>query len=484
MAFHSNKTASTSTTSKPGTFSKEKNHNMKLPDGPQIPTILQLIKWIGTPFKYLEDCSKRYGDIFTLRLLGFPPLVVIGNPQGIEDIFSADAEAFDAGRTNEYFRPYFGENCLLLIDGERHKRKRKLIMPPFHGEKVKSYAESICQIAERITSQWQVNKPFLAMDAMKDMALETILQILFGLNEGDRYQEIKSLLIQGLDTIFSWQSGLFYFKFLQKDWGEWSPWGKYLRYYQKIHALLQDEIESRRANPQQQGNDFLSLMLSMSDEDGQPMTDEELRDEIIALLIAGHESTTVALSWAIYWVNKLPEVKERLVQEIDSLGKNPDPIAISRLPYLTAVCQEALRIYPVFPITFKRITNSTAEIMGRKFEPGTVMLPSIYLAHHREDIYPEPKKFLPERFLERKYSAFEFLPFGGGNRICPGYALVMLEMKLTLSTILSSYELELANDEPVKIQSRGVSVYPSNGVPMVVTGKKAEVQSQKASVCF
>ncbi len=446
---------------------------MKLPDGPKIPPLLQLIKWLGEPFEFLDDCANRYGDIFTMRLFGFQPMVVISNPQGIQEIFSANPNSFDVGSANEILRPFFGDNSLFLFDGDRHKKERKLLMPPFHGEKVKSYADSICQIAQKVASKWQVNKPFIARDAAQDITLEIILQVVFGLSEGDRYQQIKPLLAEWLDTTATpVRASTIFFKFLQKDLGAWSPWGKLVRLQQKIYDLLSAEIEQRRANLQQQSNDILSLMLSATDEDGRPMSNYQLRDEMLTLLAAGHETTATALAWAFYWIHKLPEVKEKLLQEIDSLGENPDPMKISQSPYLTAVCQETLRIYPVFPIAFARIANSTIEIMGRQFEPGTMLAPSIYSTQHREDLYPNPKQFLPERFLERKYSSYEFVPFGGGNRLCIGYALAMLEMKLILATILSSYQLELANDRPIKPKRRGGTVSPSNGVPLVMKGKR------------
>ncbi len=444
-----------------------------LPDGPKIPPLLQLIKWIAEPFEYFDDCGKRYGDIFTLRLFGFPPLVMIANPQGIQEIFSADAQSFDVGRANEILRPFFGDNSLVLLDGDRHKREKKLLMPPFHGEKVKSYGSSICQIADQVASQWQVNQPFIARDAMQEISLELILQIVFGLSAGDSYQQIKPLLVELVQTIASpVRSSLIFFKFLQKDLGAWSPWGQFVCLKRKIYALLQAEIEDRRANPQLQSNDILSLMLSAVDEDGQPMTDEQLRDEMITLLGMGYEATAIALAWAFYWIHELPEVKQKLLQEIDSLGEKPDPMEIYRLPYLTAVCQETLRIYPLALTTFGRITNSTREIMGRQFEPGTMLIVSIYSIHHREDLYPNPKQFLPARFLERKYSSYEFIPFGGGNRLCLGYALAMLEMKLVLGTILSRYQLALANNKPVKPKRRGLTVAPSNGIPLVMMGKR------------
>ncbi|MGK7914247.1 MAG: cytochrome P450 [Prochloraceae cyanobacterium] len=453
---------------------------MKLPDGPKTLPLLQLIKWIGQPFEYLDNLAQYYGDIFTLRLFGFPPLVFISNPQGIQEIFGADPKSFDVGRANEIVSPVVGVNSLVLLDGDRHKRERKLLMPPFHGEKVKSYANSICQITKQVVSQWEINQPIVARSAMQDITLEVILQVVFGLSEGNRYQQIKPLLAAWLDITDSpVRSSILFFNFLQKDLGPWSPWGYFVRCRQKIHNLLQAEIEDRRAHPQLQGNDILSLMLSARDENGQQMTDEELRDEMITLLIAGHETTATALAWALYWIHKLPEVKERLLQEIDNLGDNPDPIDASCLPYLTAVCQETLRIYPVVPISFARIANSNIEIMGHQFEADTTFIASIYSTHHREDLYPNPKQFKPERFLERKYSPYEFIPFGGGNRLCLGYALAMLEMKLVLGTVLSGYQLALANNKPIKPKRRGGTLSPSNGVPLVMTGKRS---AQRAMV--
>ncbi|MGF1489043.1 MAG: cytochrome P450 [Prochloraceae cyanobacterium] len=453
---------------------------MKLPDGPKTPALFQLIKWIAQPCDYLEECSEKYGDIYTLRLFGFPPLVFISNPQGIQEIFSADAKYFDVGRTNNIARPLLGDNSLVIMDGSQHKRERKLLMPSFHGEKVKSYAEDICKITENVASCWQVNKSFIARNAMQEITLNVIMQTIFGLSEGEKYREIKALLADWIDITGSpARSSFIFFKFLQLDLGAWSPWGKFVRQRKQIYDLLQEEIEARRANPEKLANDILSLMLCATDEDGQPMSEEQLKDELMTLLFAGHETTATALAWAFYWLAKNPQIEAKLLQEIDSLGQNPDPLDISRLPYLTAFCQETLRLYPVVPIAFGRISNQDIEIMGRKFAAKTTFVPSIYSTHHREDLYPNSKEFKPERFLERQYTPYEFLPFGGGVRLCLGYALAMLEMKLVIATIVSKYRLELVENKPIKPMRRGGTMAPSNGVPIVMTGlreaKKADL---------
>jgi unspecific monooxygenase len=241
---------------------------------------------------------------------------------------------------------------------------------------------------------------------------------------------------------------------------------------QQIYDLLQAEITERRVQAELTGDDVLTLMMSARDDQGEPMTDAELLDELMTLLVAGHETTATALAWAFYWIHQLPQVREKLLDELESLGDNLDPIAISRLPYLSAVCSETLRIYPVVPFAFLRVSNSPVEIMGQEFDANTMLAPCIYLTHHREDLYPQPNQFKPERFIERQFSPYEYLPFGGGNRRCIGFALALLEMKLVLATILPSFQLALADAKPVKPQRRGLTIAPAGGVHMVLLSSR------------
>lgn len=442
-------------------------------NGPKSPSLIQLANWIFRPLDYLEECASNYGDIFTLNLLGLPPFTIVSDPQGIQDILSVDAQKFDVGRTNGLASSLLGDNSLVLLDGLPHRRQRKLMMPPFHGEKVKSYARTICQIADRVASTWVKEKSFAAQKAMQNITLETILHVVFGLSEGERYQQIKPALIELLDLTGSpLKASVIFLPLLQQDLGEWSLWGKVVRRKRTIYNLLQAEIDERRAKPESMGQDVLSLMMSARDEAGEGLSDIELKDQMMTLLVAGHETTATALAWAFYWINKFPEVKQKLLAELDSVKEDSDPLAVSRLPYLTAVCNETLRIYPVAFIAFLRVAKTPVEVMGHQFPAETMFAPAIYSTHHREDLYPEAKKFKPERFLERQYSPYEFLPFGGGNRRCIGYALALLEMKLVLATILSKWELTLANQDPVVPKRRGATVAPHNGVPIVLTGRR------------
>ncbi len=441
---------------------------MQLPSV-NLPRLQQLIQWIARPYGFLDECAEKYGDTFIARLLGFPPLVITSNPQVIKEIFAMDAKQFDAGRGQQILKPLLGENSLILLDGDRHKRDRKMLMPPFHGAKVKSYGDTICQITQEVSNTWQPQQPFLASEAMAEITLEVILQTVFGLREGARYQQLKSLLITLLDaTGTPLSASMLFFPWLQKDWGSWSPWGKIMRQRQQVYDLLQREIEDRRSQPETAGDDILSLMLAARDEDRQPMTDIELKDELMTLLVAGHETTASVLTWALYWIHKLPEVKAKLLTELAGLEEGAGCMAAAHLPYLTAVASETLRIYPIAPITSPRIAIQKVTIIDHDFPPETVLAPSMYALHHREDLYPEPKQFKPERFLERQFSSSEFIPFGGGSRRCLGYALAKLEINLVLATILKHHSLRLASEQPVTPSRRGVLVAPSSGVPLVL----------------
>ena len=457
--------------------------NSNLPDGPQTLPLLQLISWITHPLEFLDTCANRYGDCFTVKLSGSRTLVIFSHPQAIEQIFTAHPRQFDAGRANMILRPTLGDNSLLLLDGDRHSAQRQLLMPPFHGERMRAYSQLIFQVVEQVTSQWVEGQTVTVRPAMQAISLRLILQAVFGLDEGQRYQQLQQLLTSLLNlTTSPLMFALAFFPALLRDLGPLSPGGDFIRRKQQIDRLIYDEIRERRveklpATSLHPGNDILTLLMSARDASGQPMTDEELRDELMTLLIAGHETTATALTWALYWIHSLPEVKEKLLAELDTLGDNPDKSAIVRLPYLNAVCSETLRLYPIVIIANPRIANSSVQIAGYEFESGTVLAPCIYLTHHREDLYPEPKQFKPERFLERQFSPYEYLPFGGGNRRCIGAAFALFEMKLALVSMLSRFDLSLVSDRPIYPTRRGVTMVPANGVQMVVKGRRQNSRS-------
>jgi len=442
-----------------------------LPPVVTTPPQWQLLQWIADPLRFLHTSTARYGDSFTADLGRRIQIHFFSHPRAIEQIFTTNPQQFDVGRGNKMLWILWatlGDNSLLLLDGKRHSRQRQLLMPPFHGERMRTYGELICQTTEQITSTWKPGEPFNIRPFVQTISLQVILKTVFGLEDGQRYQDIQQHMIKAIQlTANRFGFAMSFVPLLQKDFGTWSPGGKFWRMRQETDRLLYDEIAMRREHHDPERTDILNLLLAAQDEQGQPMTDEELRDELITLLVAGHETTATALSWAMYWIHRLPEVKEKLMAELATLEQPFNPMAIARLPYLNAVCSEVLRIYPVAFLAQLRITKVPMTIGGYELEPGSYLAPCIYLCHHRSDLYPEPDRFNPNRFLERQFSAYEYFPFGGSDRRCIGAAFALFEMKLVLATILSQHDLTLVAQAPVEPIRRGVTIAPKGAIHFV-----------------
>jgi cytochrome P450 family 110 len=432
-------------------------------NGPRSPELLNLIRWIAMPLSYMRSCHDRYGDCFTMNLgHRVPRMVVFSHPTALEIILTnPHSEEFDApGDLNAILEPLLGAESVIGLSGDRHRRMRNLMMPPFHGERMRTYGELIEQITDEVTRTWPVGKPFFVRKVMQTISMRVILRAVFGL-ERSRSHEMEPLLRALLDLLGNPLGVSFlYFTFLRKDFGSLSPWGSFIRKREGIDQLIYREIAERRARPDHAGTDILSLLMAARTQEGEPLTDNELRDELMTLLAAGHETTATALTWAFYWIHKFPEIRERLLAEFRQ-ADSADHGAIARLPYLNAVCSETLRIYPVGMLTFPRRTTAEVDVMGYLLQPGTVVIGSIYLTHRRQDIYPDPERFRPERFLERRFSTFEYLPFGAGARRCIGMAFAQFEMKLVIKRILSNFELGLAGDRRVRPVRRGLTSGPT-----------------------
>lgn len=438
-----------------------------LPSVSQAPYLLRLLKFITQPIKYVEDYAQVYGDTFSIIGKNDVPIVYFSTPEALQQLFTADPQQFETGRGNQGLKFLLGVNSLILLDGERHQRQRQLLAPPFYGERMRAYGETIREITQQVSNNWQLSKPFNIRASMQDISLRVILRVVFGLDEGQHLEELREKMTSLLDFMGSpLMSASFFLRFMQTDLGAWSPWGRVLRLKARIDELIYQLIQERRTESDQNRQDILSLLMSARDSNGEAMTDEELRDELMTLLLAGHETTASGLTWAFYWLDMLPEIRKKLRKELHTLGDMSDVSAIAKLPYLTAVCQESLRIYPIIMTSFLRILKSPMEITGYKLPAGSLIVPSIYLAHHREEIYPQSKQFKPERFLERQFSPYEYLPFGGGNRRCIGMAFAMYEMKLVLATILSQFQLSLVNNRPVLPVRRGLTLAAPAGMRM------------------
>lgn len=437
------------------------------------------LRFLFHPLETLEARSKAYGDNYRVTQPDAKPaLVYFSSPDALEAIFTAKPEQLGAGRSNQILATLLGEQGIVLLEGAAHQRQRQLLMPPFHGDRMRAYAGVIRQITHQTTEPWTVGTTFAVRPLMQSISLQVILKAVFGLESGDRYRQLQQTLGEMLDGFSSPFGAMFlFYRFLQKDWGAWSPWGRFLRLRQQVDQLLYAEIAERRQQPDTNRTDILALLMAARDEAGQPLSDVELRDELVTLLFAGHETTASALAWALYWIVSLPNVRTKLLAELDALAANhsdtsPDAMTIARLPYLSAVCQETLRLYPIAISAFPRVVKQPMEVAGYLLEPGTVIMPSIYLAHHRAAVYPEPKQFRPERFLERQYSPYEYLPFGGGERRCIGSAFALFEMKLVLFELLSNWELQLVNQRPIRAMRRGLTIAPSDHLRLRVSGKR------------
>lgn len=434
-------------------------------DGPNTPGTLMLLRWIADPLTILEACRQRYGRSFTIDLGRSSPFVFFSEPEAIEQIFTLGDEAVAVGLSNSILRPTLGEHSLLLLDGDRHQRQRQLLMPSFHGERMRAYGQLIRTITQQVIADWPQGDVFAMRPAMQVISLQVILQAIFGVYDSDRAQALQdgiTNLLKLTTSPLGFASA--FFPFLQKDWGAWSPGGKFVRLLQQVDDLIYAEIQERRSQLDPNRTDILSLLLAATDDAGQGMSDVELRDELMTLLVAGHETTATALSWAIYWIYQSPEVLQRLREELSSLPDASDPSALMRSPWLNAVCMETLRIYPVAFIAGPRLTLKPVTVMGETFPANRMLTPCIYLAHRDPSRYPNPTEFRPDRFIDRQFSPFEFLPFGGGNRRCIGSAFALFEMKIVLAAIVQQCDLAIAEPEPVRPVRRGVTIAPQTGI--------------------
>jgi cytochrome P450 family 110 len=433
--------------------------------------LVQLWKWSFKPIEFLEECQRRYGDCFQVRLGFVKPSVFFGHPDAIAQLFSsANNGLFDSGRAQPFLKMVLGENSTILLDGKEHRRHRQLLLPPMHGERMRTYGDIIWQITQEHTQFWRPGQVMSIEKVLGDITFQVILNTIFGFKGTQCEKELTKRIRGFLD---SFNSPLLYFlvaclPILQKDLGKWSPGGQYLEQIRELDRLMFQAIAEHREHLNPDDIDVLTMLMLARDENGEAMSDIELRDEMLSLLFAGQGTSSVVTSWAFYYVHANPEVKSRLLEELDSLGPNPSPSEISKLPYLNAVCSESMRMRSSVPSSTPRIANEPVEIYGYEFPAESLLVPAQHLTHHRPDLYPDPYRFNPDRFLERRYSNSEFYPYGGGTRYCVGAAFALYQMKLILANILSQYQLELTGRIPVKTVRQGVNIAAEGGVKMLM----------------
>ncbi|MCC6995797.1 MAG: cytochrome P450 [Deltaproteobacteria bacterium] len=443
---------------------------MGLPPGSRLPKVVQTAAWVGQPLWLLERTLREFGPIFSLSLAGMGDMVLVATPEAVRQVFTGDPAVLHAGQANELLRSFVGSRSILLLDGPAHARERKLLMPPFHGERMTAYAEAMREATEASLARWPLHKHFPIQRRMQDITLAVIVRTVFGISDPRGATEIADLLATYIDaaTDSPWRMLP---AILRIDPNKLLPWAPLARLKRRVDDALLGEIRRRRAHPVADDSSVLGMLIDARDEDGQPMTEEELHDELITLLVAGHETTATSLSWAFDLLLEHPAVLARVRAELEAqVGRRAITAAdLARLPYLDATIREVLRIHPVVPMVARK-TQAPFEVAGFDLPVGTYVCPSIRLTHMNPDVYPEPTAFRPERFLGTKIDPYAWLPFGGGARRCLGMAFALFEMKLVLGTVVQRARLH-RHGPRATIKRRGVTLSPSRGRPVVLEAR-------------
>jgi cytochrome P450 family 110 len=409
----------------------------------------------------MRDCARRFGDAFTVRLpgLGCGTFVFVSSPELIKEVFTGDDELLRAGEANTVLEPLVGSSSVLLLDSAPHMRQRRLLLPPFHGERMHAYGEIMRDITEASLRRWPVGGRFSLHPYMQAITLDVILRCVFGFEEGAAMRELHTLLVELFQPPPLLLAAI---PFLQRDL-PLLPFRKFLRTRERVDAELYRLIRLRREAPDLASRpDVLSLLLCARDESGAPMSDLELRDELVTMLAAGHETTATSLSWAFSRILDDAGVRARLDAELDAVvGRGPlDPEMLPKLVYVDAICKETLRLRPILPLVVRNLQRPW-KLGAWELPAGVGVAPCIYLAQRRPQAWPEPDRFRPERFLDGKIEPYTWLPFGGGTRRCIGMAFALYEMKIVLATVMLRARLEL--DGAVRIVRRSTTLAPSGG---------------------
>lgn len=429
-----------------------------LPPGPRLPRWMQTAGFLFQPARFIEGCRRRYGDIVTFRSLFDPCFVMVFDPDMVKQVFRGPPEQLRAGEANAVLGPVVGARSVLLLDGAEHLRERRLLLPPFHGQRMRAYDEVMREAADRTIDSWPVGRPFALLPSMQSLTLEVILRAVFGVAEGPRLEELKRR-IRGMINPTDSRLGLLVFALSSGRFGG-AAGERFEERRRAVDELIYEEIRRRRHAPDlEQREDVFSMLLLARDEDGEAMTDRELRDELVTLLVAGHETTATGLAWAFEALMRNPPVLERLRASL----ANGDG------DYLEAVVKEALRLRPVISGVGRVVREEPFEVGGYLIPPGIEINPSIAAIHRRADRYPEPRAFRPERFLgDDAPDTYTWLPFGGGIRRCLGASFATFEMGVVIRRVIERTRLAPADARPDKGVRQGITFVPKRGVRVVM----------------
>jgi cytochrome P450 family 135 len=428
----------------------------RLPPGPPLPRAVQTAFWSRQARRVSYACQARYGDIFTLKIIHEGTWVMLGAPEMVKQVFTGDPRVFHAGEGNQIAKPLLGANSILVLDEKPHMTQRKLLLPSFHGERMKAYRETMSEIAAREIESWPTGVPYELRPRMQALTLEVILRTVFGVRDGERMTELRDSLRAFL-TLSTDPRQLLPIILFGPERVPRLPW--FRRVMERLDALLRREIaERRRADDLDEREDILSLLVGALHEDGSAMSDDEVRDQLLTLLTAGHETTATSLAWAVERLSRHPRMLARLRDEIEADSDE----------YLTATIQETLRLRPVISIVLRRLTEPV-EIGGYELPAGVTVAPNIYLVHRNPEVYPDPQAFRPERFLDSSPGTYTWIPFGGGVRRCLGAAFAQFEMVVVLRELVRRRQIRPADPRPERVFRRAITETPRHNARVVLS---------------
>jgi cytochrome P450 len=441
-----------------------------LPPEPKSPPLVQTLRWTLRPLALMDECREKYGNAFSLRFIGFErPMVLISDPAAIKALYMERAHGLPPGR-NIILEPILGSQSLLLQEGAEHLARRRLMLPSFHGERMRSYEAALDEIVTAEIDSWPLDAEFPIHSRMQAVTLEAILRIVFGVADGPRLERLRGMLSTVLSETASPRSQLI--SLLSRRFNGGNAFARFEGQLKEVDELLYAEIAEHRTRPDlAEREDILSMLMLAEFEDGGTMSDKELRDQLMTLLLAGHETTATALAWTFDLLLRHPEPLRRLR---DSLAAGEDD-------YLRATISEALRLRPVLPLAGRRLGKELS-VDGLTLPAGTDVSPAIWLTHTRADLYPDPFAFKPERFLGDGPESYAWIPFGGGIRRCIGASFAEFEMRIALREVLGRCDLRKADPAPEKTGRRNITLSPKAGTPVVVTARRPAREPRAAAV--
>ena len=427
--------------------------------------------WWTRPIPFFERARARYGHRFTIKLLVTPPFVHLSDPDEIKQVFTAPPDVLHPGEGAKILEPVVGKNSVILLDEGAHMEQRKLLLPAFHGERMKRLTGLVTEVTEREVASWPRDTPAPLHRRLQGVTLEIILRAVFGLDPGPRLDRLRTLLTRVIDL---GATPLGMIPLLQRDLGPWSPGARFAQLMAEVDGLIAELVDERRAEHAGR-DDILAMLLDARHEDGSPMSFEEIRDELMTALVAGHETTASQLAWTFELLSREPGVVRELHRELD---------AGSGDAYLNATINESMRRRPVLPNAEPRLTKQEVRIGDWTYPEGVVLGANAYLVHHDPLIYPDPYAFRPERFLDNPPGTYTFIPFGGGRRRCLGASFAQLEMRVVLREVLSRCDVRPGSDGPEIVQRRNITMSPKLGARVVLAtrdGREEDVGAPAAS---